>query len=99
MTKAEAEKAIEQMGAFERLELGQALGRLRDFAGLSQRDMYEDARLTLPRSTYANMERTGGGQAAHFVAAMEVLNTDLDKLLTWYRAARDGAAAAIGKAV
>lgn len=88
---------IKSMSPHEKLELGQAIGRLREFLGKSQRDIYEHADLSIPKSTYANIERTGGAQPSQVIKALELLGTDVDRILAWYRGAREALDDALGK--
>lgn len=97
MNRDEQVERITSMSAYERLELGQAIGRLREFLGKSQRELYEHESFGLAKSTYAAIERTGSGQPAHVVTTLELLGTDLERILSWYRTAREALDRAVGK--
>lgn len=85
------------MSAYDKLELGQAIGRLREFLGKSQRELYEHESFGLAKSTYAAIERTGGGQPEHIVTTLDLLGTDIERILVWYRGAREALDVAVGK--
>lgn len=97
MSRDEQVEKVGGMTPYERLELGQAIGRLREFLGRAQRELYEHESFKLPKSTYAAIERTGSGQPAHVVTALELLGTDVERILAWYRTAREALDQAVNK--